>query len=239
MRRWLGTATFAFSAVLIAQPARATCVWSDLLGDEIRVAEVKRDTARVHFVDGPWRNKACPSAAPACRSKSFVVPGDVVVTGASVGGLTCSVYLGARGAETVGYLPTAALAPWPAARQAPGDWRGDWRGPERSLTIAAAAGGALEIDGDASWGMGDPWRRANGGVHIGEVHGVARPVGGVVAFTMGEDRTLPYDAGQQDDCRIRMIRRGPYLIARDSGVCGGVNVSFSGIYRRAGAATRR
>ena len=77
---------------------------------------------------------------------------------------------------------------------------------------------------DATWGAGDPWRREHGGVHVGEVKGAARPVGGVLAFTQGETRTFPFGAGDPHDCGVTMIRRGPYLLVRDNGDCGGQNV---------------
>ncbi len=232
MRRSTGLIAIALPAALCAGPARAECVWSDIIGTDPRVAEVRHDAPRVPLLWGEAIRKGCPSAAPACRQKGYLVPGDVVLVGKSVGDYSCIGYIGARGPETISFLPTAALSPWPAGRPAPTDWAGSWRAPERTLTIAAAPGGALKVQGDATWGMGDQWRRANGGVHLGEVGGVARPVGGVLAFTMGEDRTLPYDAGEETDCRVRMLRRGPYLLVYDTGNCGGLNVSFSGIYRR-------
>ena len=50
---------------------------------------------------------------------------------------------------------------------------------------------------------------------------------------MGEaDETLPYEAGDDLDCRARMRLIGPYLLVADNGQCGGLNVSFSGAYRR-------
>lgn len=72
-------------------------------------------------------------------------------------------------------------------------------------------------------------------MHTGEVAATAHLAGGILAFTMGEDgRTLPYDAGNEFTCRVRMLRRGAYLLIRDNNACGGVNVSFSGFYRRKG-----
>ena len=62
--------------------------------------------------------------------------------------------------------------------------------------------------------------------------GIARPMRGVLAFTQREDRTLPYAGGGPHDCRVRMIRRGPFPLVRDNGYRGGENVSFTGFYRR-------
>jgi len=49
---------------------------------------------------------------------------------------------------------------------------------------------------------------------------------------MGEDGgTLPYDAGDEFTCRVRMLRRNPHLLVRENYACGGVNVSISGVNR--------
>lgn len=83
--------------------------------------------------------------------------------------------------------------------------------------------------------MGDPERLRRGGMHTGEIAGTARPVDGILAFTMGKGgKTLPYDAGDEFTCRVRMLRRGPYLVVHDNNACGGANVSFSELYRRKG-----
>jgi hypothetical protein len=49
-----------------------------------------------------------------------------------------------------------------------------------------------------------------------------------------DDRSRPYEAGGEFDCRVRMWRRGPYLLVWDNNGFGGLNVTFSGFYRRQG-----
>jgi hypothetical protein len=51
---------------------------------------------------------------------------------------------------------------------------------------------------------------------------------------MGTNATLPYDQGEEVDCRVRMRRLGSFLLVEDNRRCGGINVSFSGIYQRSG-----
>ena len=207
-------------------------MWSDLVRDDARVAVVKAGSGQVHFFDISVLRAGCPTAGPSCATPAYVVPGDVVLTGHAEGRFTCAGFHSGRGSPTIRFLPTAALATIAAAGQAPQDWAGRWSAPEQDIVIRAAADGALTVAGDASWGMGDPWRRQHGAVHTGEVKGTARPVNGVLAFTQGETRTLPFGAGDPYDCRVRMIRRGPYLLVRDNANCGGENVSFTGFYRR-------
>ncbi|PXA84545.1 hypothetical protein DMC47_39900 [Nostoc sp. 3335mG] len=221
-------------ALCIAWPsvASAGCGWLDVNGDDVQVAKVTPGKPRVYFVIDRIFKAQCPAAGAACQDKTYLVPGDVVVTGKREGAFVCAGFVNTRGSTTIGWFPAAALAPLPAAERQPNDWVGHWSAPEQDITIKAAGGGMLHVSGDATWGMGDKWRRENGAVHIGEVKGTARPVGGVIAFTEGDDKTLPYTAGDEDACSIRMVRRGPYLLARDNNQCGGLNVSFTGFYRR-------
>jgi hypothetical protein len=219
---------------LAAWPAQAWagCVWSDLIGEGARAAVVKLGPKKVNFLTDAALRPGCPQAGAACTLPSYVLPGDVVLLGHAEGAFTCAGFQNARGVATIDFLPTSAVAALPANQQASDDWAGHWTAPEQDITISAAAGGALKVSGEATWGDGDPARRLNGGVHTGEVEGVAKPVNGVLAFTQGETTTLPYSAGEEYDCRVRMIRRGPFLLVEDNNSCGGLNVSFSGFYRR-------
>ena len=224
-------------AATVAAPvqAHAGCAWSDLVRDAVGTAVVQSSAARVHFVKDDVLQRGCPNAGVACEGAAYLTQGDVVLTGPVQGRYTCAGFVGARGTTTIGWLPSEALVAQGNADRLPGDWNGRWTAPEQDLTIASAEAGALLVKGDATWGMGDPERRRRGGVHTGEVAGTARPVDGVLAFTMGDDgKTLPYDAGDEFTCSVRMVRRGPYLVVRDNNACGGVNVSFSGFYRRKG-----
>lgn len=222
----------AAALAIIPTAVSAGCVLSDLVGGDARAAAIRPETPRTRFVQDDALAPGCPSEKPACQQKAFLVPGDVVLTGQVQGAYTCSGFAAGKGALTIGWLPSAALAPLPEAEHAPSDWAGHWIAPEQDLTIAPARGDTLSVKGDATWGD-TPERRRSGGVHIGEVAGVMRPKDGVLAFAMGDDdKTLPYEAGDEFTCRIRMVRRGPYLVARDNKACGGANVSFSGLYRR-------
>lgn len=224
----------ALAAWLAAVPStgRASCVWSDLVRDEARVAAIRSDAARTYFVQDDVLVWGCPDERPACRERAFLVTSDVVLTGPTQGRYTCSGYIGTKGPPTIGWLPGAALAPLPEAEQAPTDWGGHWVAPEQDVTIAPGDGDTLTVKGEATWGD-NPGRRRTGGVHTGELAGVMRLDRNILAFTMGEDgRTRPYAGGDEFTCRVRMMRRGPYLLVRDNNACGGVNVTFSGFYRR-------
>ena len=145
----------------------------------------------------------------------------MVVVGGRQGGFDEATFADARGRATGGWLPAAALGPAPGATAA-ADWAGHWESPDSNVDIVRAAGGALHVTGDATWGGHDPERVRNGGVHTGELDFTARPVG---------DRLT--SVADDDICHVRMHRAGPYLLVDDDGGCGGMNVTFSGIYRRA------
>jgi hypothetical protein len=49
---------------------------------------------------------------------------------------------------------------------------------------------------------------------------VAAPAGKEITFREGNDAY---------SCKVDLLRRGPYLVARDNSYCGGMNVRFSGI----------
>jgi len=37
--------------------------------------------------------------------------------------------------------------------------------------------------------------------------------------------------GAPDDCRILLQRVGEFILGQDNGQCGGLNVTFNGVYR--------
>ena len=221
------------AAAIAPFAAQASCVWSDLTPDAATASVVQPSAARTYFVKDDVLQHGCPNSSVACKNRAYVTAGDVVLTGPVVGNYSCAIFVGDKGATTVGWIPSTA--PADIKDRSPSDWTGHWVAPEQDLTIVSAAGDSLLVKGEATWGMQDPERRRRGGVHTGEVSGTARPIDGMLAFTMGDDgATLPYDAADEFTCRIRMQRRGPYLVVRDNNACGGANVSFSGVYRRKG-----
>jgi hypothetical protein len=71
-----------------------------------------------------------------------------------------------------------------------------------------------------------------GAVNIGSLDGEAVAESGRLSFGMGENGALPYDKADAYDCRVQMRRMGSYLLVKDNNMCGGHNVTFTGIYRR-------
>ena len=226
--KWSTVILPAFLSLGMQGVAAAACRGTDFAVAGARGATVRGGTPRTDFLRDGDEAAGCPGAAASCRSGAYVVAGDAVLLApGEADGYVCAAFARA-GTETTGWLPAAAVVPDAAA---PGDWAGRWVAEESRIRITTAVGG-LKVSGEATWGTGDPDRVRRGGVHIGEVEGTAMPHDGVLAFTVGDDGTLPYEAGDETSCRIRMLRRGPYLVVHDNMGCGGANVSFTGLYRR-------
>lgn len=157
--------------------------------------------------------EGCPS--PRCRAKAYLIPGDEVVVAHGFGDWLCAWYQPAKGPETVGWLEASRLdITEDAGSPAPARFVGEWTYYENFIRLRAGRGpGRLGIEGQASWqGLG-------GNVHIGELAGEVAPERG--GFTY-----------EDDACRVAAQLVGDYLVVKDNLQCGGVNVSFSGVYRR-------
>jgi hypothetical protein len=190
---------------------------------------------RVNFVKRSVIQKGCPSSRSGCRDKAYLIPGDEVVIIGAKDDFVCASYAGAKGGVTEGWLPRAAVtivSELPAMGAE--EWVGRWiSGPEQTIMIASSSQmGRLTIKGEASWGASDPRRVARGAVHVGELDGEAAALGADLSFGMGENGPLPFDEADDVDCKVQMRRLGPYLLVKDNGMCGGMNVTFTGLYRR-------
>ena len=190
-------------------------------------------TPRANFIKSPYdddfKAESCPAATEACRKKSYLVTGDLVLTGKARGDFTCVSYQAStekRPAWTTGWLPTAALTPVaPAAAPEDKDWIGNWDHPYGSIEIKRGGlGGRLKIEGI----MVVPTARD---FHNGAITAEVKPHNGTIAFL--DDGTLPFETKCEDmSCRVRMQRIGQWLVVEDNGGCGGAGVSFTGLYHR-------
>ena len=96
-------------------------------------------------------------------------------------------------------------------------WTGKWKYGENNIAIQPAKQpDKLELSGDAVWhGSGDV-------VHTGDFQGEAAPAGNKLHFA---DRNA-------DSCAIDFRLLGTYMVADDNEKCGGINVRFSGLWRK-------
>lgn len=198
--------------------------------DQLGIARVGKIRGKVNFVRGVHHDKACPSSAETCRDRPFLVTGDVVLTSEAHGAFVCATFVNSRAVETIGWLPAASLEQLPVKPVPPAAWHGTWKRIEAEIRIKPARGGGLAVDGTAAWGSHDPARVARGAVNNGEISATVATPGEIVFFS--DEPAASFEKAPKDVCAVRMRRLADYLIVEDNNSCGGMNVSFSGIYVR-------
>ena len=164
----------------------------------------------------------CPAKGePACRQRSYVVNGDTVVTGRDLGAYRCAFFPNRVGGSA-GWVDRSKLQPLPVAVPSLQDWAGNWKDGDNGLRITVQ-GGQLHVEGDAYWPSANPTPEQRPyGPNMGQVEARAAPRGADVEFA-------------EDTCKVRVHSLGEVLIVADNSECGGMNVRFNGVYRRAGS----
>ena len=204
------------------------------------LARVKPGIKRFFYRMG--ETAGCPALTDRCRRKGYVMPGDVLLAWGSSGAFTSVEFVTPNGQHSAGAIETASLEPVSAEAAPPlSAWIGEWtRDSEAHIGIKAIGGGnRLAVTGNALWGTKDPVRVRNGGINDGELDGAFVPSGawgGVLesgAERVDWQRAFPFNSEDSYECRVQLRLVGPYLLVNDDeNHCGGVNVTFSGVYRK-------
>lgn len=141
---------------------------------------------------------------------------DAVVVYSVEAGWTCG-YLSQRSGAGPGWVRTEDTASVLADAHPPLDsWAGIWANGDGRIQIQGGKG-RLVLHGNAVWhGRGDV-------VHTGSFEGEAVPAENHVHFV--EDGP--------DSCTIDLTLIGGHLVANDNDHCGGMNVRFWGVWKRA------
>ncbi len=159
----------------------------------------------------------CPEGND-CREIAYVIAGDEVIIAKTYGEFSCAWFQPKKGNATVGWIKTVDLAGIEIVERDPkiDMWAGSWVYGSSNIEIRRARGNELLVSGNAFWhGFGD-------NIHIGEVAERGRPSG----------NRLKLGGADEYDCRVQMQLIGRYLIVSDNRQCGGVNVTFDGVYRK-------
>jgi hypothetical protein len=169
---------------------------------------------RVYFY-GDEEN--CPNGKN-CRKKAYLIGGNEVIISRKFGNWACSWYQPKNGSETVGWIALKNLE-FTNMVQGIESYAGTWRFYDNEIEIKKTANPKVfEIKGTALWkGVGD-------NVHVGELDGKA----------VWTEKVLAYGEGDQDEyaCKVTFDLVGSYLVVSDNLNCGGLNVTFSGVYRK-------
>lgn len=169
---------------------------------------------RVYFYGD---DENCPNGKN-CRQKAYLIAGNEVIVSRKFGDWACSWYQPKKGFETVGWISLKNLEFTPMV-QGIEDYQGKWNYYDNEIEIKKTADPKVfEIKGLAFWkGMG-------GNVHTGELDG--KGIWNEKILLYGEDDKSEYA------CKAKIDLVWKYLIVSDNLNCGGVNVTFSGVYRR-------
>lgn len=170
-------------------------------------------------VDVLGDSNGCPGEDPKCRDGSALAAGETVLTGLSFGDYVC-VFRPDNEGGNAGYVKSSRLAPQTLKAPAVRDWLGVWREGDNELRLSAAKG-AIKVAGRAWWPSRKPPKGA-GGPNEGRVNGEAKP----------EARRLVVTDTDDDDCVLTLTLVGSYMMASDTGYCGGNNVRFNGVFRK-------
>ena len=194
-----------------------------------------RDFAGLRVFNGTApvpRVYACGSdgnPAGACFTQSLDVvnpedyQGDLIAPGPTQGAWSCALV-----GSWAGWVPTDRLAPVPDAPAiTTQQWLGTWvsihvgaRRDRLVLTRSAAGRGRIHVEGKAYF------TNAAHAVNLGDVSGEALAMGPFLHIV---------DSAEKPDCvlDLKYDVRNDTFRAVDNGQCGGRNVSFDGIWRRA------
>jgi hypothetical protein len=218
----------AMLSVAAADEKLGDCIGIDFdVNHPAPIAKLATDKPHVNFIKSSWEDAACPADGESCLQKSYLVPGDMVLIGKTNAAFTCVSYQSAADPQqrwTNGWLPAASLAPvTPAPSPALADWLGAWVHADGEIDIKNAVNDGVTVHGEAIY-------RAAQDIHNGVIDATAKPEQGVLAFA--DDGSVAFDKAGADACLVRMRHAEALLVVEDNGHCGGVDVSFSGFYRK-------
>lgn len=199
----------------------------------LQIAEIKRSAGRTHFYDADC--DAGAKGLDACRRKAYVQPGDVVLLGDIYDTTACATFVDKTGRATSGIIKGNTVQPVRGADETTKRaFLGRWVREEAEISVTPKGAG-LAFTGEATYGGKDPQRVARGAVNSGNIDFISDPASNRLSVGLsGADgaTAVAKDKAAATDCQLDMIALGPYLVVRDNMQCGGMNASFTGIYRK-------
>lgn len=222
----------ALTLSLMTPAARACNDETDpAMFEALQVAAIKRSAGRVYF-----HEPTCDAGAKgleACRRKAYVMPGDVVLIGGVYDTTACATFVDKEGRATSGIIKGDAVEHVASSDdKRAASLVGHWVREEAEIEIASR-GQEYSVLGEATYGARDPNRVARGAVNLGRIDFRARPTTSRISAGLKDGKVaVPKAEAQSSDCQLDMIALGPYLVVKDNMQCGGMNVSFTGVYRR-------
>lgn len=169
--------------------------------------------------DAAGNEVVCPSADASCQIDLNLRPGLSVLALHEWREYTCVV---AIEQYYMVWVPSERIVRQPVATETD-DWLGLWTDHYNRLRITSSEG-QWHVEGDAYW-FGALLNAETGErvVHFGDVSAVGQPEGRQWLVSHGDN---------EYDCQVSMTLVGDYLLVDDNRHCGGMNVSFQGLYAK-------
>jgi len=219
----LGAGLPGFSGALAGEQPKVEqeCLSYDSVYENAPLFAIKPDAGqqRVYLYTQARR---CPNDKPCeAQQKAYLVSGDVVFAGPPNRGFRCAYNGSVKGKIVAGFIPVGNLTAMVEDDGLSTDFViGAWNYEADSIEIkAAAAAGQVSGDGQATYQTAET-------VNEGSFSAQA-------PLAAGQKQLIFKEGNDEASCVVKLHRRGPYLIASDNGNCGGLNVSFNGIYTKA------
>jgi hypothetical protein len=174
--------------------------------DNLRLVRVLRRTG---LLMDSGQKKGCPQAGELCAlAGAHADASDELLINSELPGFFCA-YRPENGDGGWIAKRDVAVEPQQPTTQPPiAAWIGQWRDGDNRIRISRQ-GKALTFDGQASWADRNS----------GSFGGTATPNGATARVT-------------DDACVVTLRLLGTYLVVDDNAECGGMNVRFTGVYRR-------
>jgi hypothetical protein len=174
--------------------------------NKLRIVRALRKTGLL--IDS-GQKKGCPQAGASCvLADSHADASDELLINSELPGFFCA-YRPANGdGGWVAKSDVAVETPQPSGNPPIAAWVGRWHDDDDWIRIVRK-GNSLRLTGRASWA-----RR-----NFGDFDGTAVPSANKLETN-------------DDICKVSMTLVGSYLVVDDNGQCGGMNVRFTGVYKR-------
>jgi hypothetical protein len=189
---------------------------------QVRHAEViARAGERVHFRDDA---AGCPDDA-SCLQKAYLVNGDTLLVGNQADGWACVWYF-AEKREFVGWLPARNISTETTPPPLTAAWIGRWlpiAGSNSIVITRPSPTGPLAVEGEAIW-QGSVNGQGERLDQLGAFAGQAQPSSDLLKIVDGEEDYA---------CRVTLQYVAGNLVVTDNSHCGGLNVRFDDVYRKA------
>jgi hypothetical protein len=187
------------------------------LSKDYQLGAIKEKTRLINDDDSKNAN-ACPSEdSKQCPVKDFIKAKTSVVISKKLRDFYC-VYN--QSDDSSGWVNEKSLDIAPAKEIQISDWIGNWSDGQNKIEIKKDKAD-LHVSGEALW-FGATLEDGSQVAHTGELDFIGQP---------NKDKLL-YLAKEQYDCGAELINLGSYLVVRDNGSCGGMNVRFNSVYQR-------